>query len=280
MTTVVSDAHLECRRIARGSGSSFYAGIRLLPPERRDGLFAVYALARRIDDVADGAMPASEKLARLSRIRTELAHIDESADPVFIAVAHTVARYPVPLVAFEDLIDGAEDDVRGCNYEAFTDLERYCRRVAGSIGRLALGLFDTTDREAAEPLADDLGVALQLGNILRDLTEDLRQGRSYLPAEDLARFDCEVENGRIVGDAELVVAFEAQRALGWLERGLGLVPLIDRRSAASVLAMTAAYGRILERIADRPSLVLHARPSLRGWEKGWVLTRSLIGGLA
>jgi 15-cis-phytoene synthase len=280
MTTALADAHLECRRIARGSGSTFYAGIRLLRPERRDGLFAVYALARRIDDVADGAMPASAKLAQLSRIRSELAHIDESSDPVLVAVADTAARYPVPLVAFEDLIDGAEDDVRGCTYESFADLERYCRRVAGSIGRLALGLFDTPDRDAAEPLADDLGVALQLGNILRDLTEDLRQGRSYLPAEDLARFSSAVEHGRIVGDAELVVAFEAQRALGWLERGLALVPLIDRRSAASVLAMTASYRRILERIAVEPSLVLQTRPSLRDWEKGWVLTRSLIGGLA
>jgi 15-cis-phytoene synthase len=278
--TAVADAHLECRRIARASGSSFYAGIRILPPERRDGLFAVYALARRIDDVADGATETSVKLAQLSRIRAELAHLGESADPVLLAVADTVARYPVPLVAFEDLIDGAEDDVRGTTYESFTDLERYCRRVAGSIGRLALGLFETSDRAAAEPLADDLGVALQLGNILRDLTDDLRDGRSYLPAEDLARFGCAVEHGRIAGDAELVVAFEAQRALGWLERGLGLIPLIDRRSGASVLAMSASYRRILERIATEPSLVLRTRPSLRGWEKGWVLTRSLIGGLA
>jgi 15-cis-phytoene synthase len=278
VTPSLAASYDECRRIARASGSSFYIGIRLLAADRRDGLFAVYALARRIDDVADGALPADERLAELRHIRSQLARIDESDDPVLVAVADTAARFPVPLVAFEDLIDGAEADVRGTEYATFADLERYCRRVAGSIGRLSLGLFDTTDRDAAEPLADDLGVGLQIGNILRDLADDLTNGRVYLPAEDLARFGCVVHDGRIEGPAELVVAFEAQRGLRWLERGLELVPLLDRRSAASVLAMSGSYRRILERIADDPSIVLRARPSLRGWEKGWVLTRSLAGG--
>lgn len=273
-------AYEECRRIARASGSSFYSGIRLLPPDRRDGVFAVYALARRIDDIADGFLPTDQKLAELAEIRSELAWIDDSRDPVLVAVADTASRFPVPLEAFNDLIDGAEADVNGDVYTTFAELEQYCRRVAGSIGRLALGLFDTDDRATAEPLADDLGVALQLGNILRDLAEDVRQGRFYLPSEDLARFGCEVRDGRIVGPVELLVAYEAERALGWLDRGLTLVPLIDRRSAASVLAMSGSYQRILERIAVDPSLVLQARPSLRGWEKGWVITRSLIGSLA
>jgi phytoene synthase len=280
VTEPVLAAYDECRRIARASGSSFYAGIRLLPNDRRDGVFAVYALARRIDDIADGGLPAAQKLAGLAEIRSELARIEESRDPVFVAVADTAARFPVPLGAFDDLIDGAEADVRGCAYSTFAELEQYCRRVAGSIGRLALGLFDTADRDVASPLADDLGVALQLGNILRDLADDLRQGRLYLPDEDLARFGCAVRDGCIEGAAELLVAFEAERALGWLERGLTLVPLVDRRSAASVLAMSGSYHSLLERIAVEPSLVLHARPSLRGWEKGWVLTRSLIGSFA
>ncbi len=188
MTGRVPAAYEECRRIARASGSSFYSGIRLLPSDRRDGVFAVYALARRIDDIADGLLPADQKLAQLAEIRAELARIEQSHDPVLIAVADTVSRFPVPLDAFNDLIDGAEADVHGDVYTTFAELEQYCRRVAGSIGRLALGLFDTADRATAGPLADDLGVALQLGNILRDLTEDIRQGRVYLPGEDLARF--------------------------------------------------------------------------------------------
>jgi phytoene synthase len=273
---LVSAAAYElCRRIARESGTSFYGGMRLLAPDRREALFAVYALARRIDDVADGDLSAVEKLEQLERIRGELTRIDQSEDPVLAAVAAAAKRYPIPLAAFGDLLDGAELDVRGTEYETFADLVTYCRRVAGSIGRLALGVFDATDRGKGDGLADDLGVALQLGNILRDLSEDVPAGRVYLPREDLERFGCAVAEGRLEGPAELLVAFEAERALAWLERGLALEPLLDRRSAACVLAMAGKYRRLLERMAAEPSLTLHARPSLRAWEKGWVLARSL-----
>jgi phytoene synthase len=171
-------------------------------------------------------------------------------------------------------------DVRGATYPTFEELEVYCRRVAGSIGRLALGVFETSDRERAMRLADDLGVALQLGNILRDVTEDLANDRLYIPGEDLARFGCRVDQGRIEGDAEALVAFEAQRALEWLGTGLRLVPMIDRRSALCVLAMTGSYERLLTRIVADPTLPLRGRPSLRAWEKGWVLTRSFLGSMS
>ena len=270
-------AYEHCRRVARESGSSFYAGMRLLAPDRRSALYAIYALARRIDDVADGPLQAGEKLRLLAEVREELASIGESADPVLVAVADAAARYPIPLEAFGELVDGAEADVRGVEYETFADLERYCVCVAGSIGRLALGVFDCSDRIAGAALADDIGVGLQLGNILRDLSEDVPAGRVYLPREDLERFGCEAVGGRLEGPAELVVAFESQRALERLAQGLGLVPLLDRRSATSVLAMTGAYRRLLERIAADPASTLRARPSLRRWEKGVVLARSLLG---
>jgi phytoene synthase len=279
VTATVSPAFEHVRRVARESGSSFYAGMRLLPPDRRDALFAIYALARRIDDIADGGLPADEKLAALAQTRDDLAAIEESSDPGLVAVAEAARRYPMPLAAFEELVEGGEMDVRGTDYATFADLEHYCRCVAGSIGRLALGVFDCSDREAGAPLADDLGLALQVGNILRDLTEDVPAGRVYLPREDLERFGCEVADGRITGPVELVIAFEAQRALERLDRGLALVPLLDRRSASCVLAMTGKYGRLLERIAGDPLVVMRGRLSLRGWEKGLVLARSLVGGL-
>lgn len=275
-------AYEHCRRVAHESGSSFYAGIRLLPPERRSALFAVYALARRIDDIADGAAGGDEKLAELGRVRAELngfGHASDTVgDPVLVAVADAAGRFPIPLDAFDDLIEGAEADARGASYETFADLERYCRCVAGSIGRLALGVFDCSDRERGAVLADDLGVALQIGNILRDVSEDTPNGRVYLPREDLERFGVETRDGGLDGPAELVIAFEAQRGLEWLQHGLQLVPLLDRRSASCVLAMTGKYGRLLERIASDPSVVLHGRPSLRPWEKGLVIARSLAGG--
>jgi phytoene synthase len=275
-------AYAECRRIARASGSTFYAGMRLLPEDRRNAIFALYALARRIDDVADGELPADAKLAELGRMRDQLSRTREqdATDPVIAAVADAAARYPIPLDAYGDLVDGAEMDARGHVYVTFADTELYSRRVAGSIGRLALGVFETSDRSRAEALADDLGVALQLTNILRDLSEDVAVGRVYLPEEDRTRFGCRLENGRLDGPVELLVAFEAERALGWLERGLTLVPLLDRRSAACVLAMAGAYRRLLEHIAAAPAIVLEARPSLRRWEKGWVLARSLARSTA
>jgi len=261
-------AYEHCRRIARESGSSFYSGMRLLPPERRAALFAVYALARRIDDIADGDLAPAEKLEALARTRDQLRRIDESDDPVLVAVADAARRFPIPLDAFGDLIEGAELDARGATYTTFADLEHYCRCVAGSIGRLSLGVFDCSDRVRGAVLADDLGVALQLGNVLRDIVEDETNGRVYLPREDVERFD---------GRLELVIAFEAQRGLEWLERGLGLVPLLDRRSTAAVLAMTGKYRVLLERIAADPAVVLQGRISLRPWEKGLVLARSLAG---
>jgi 15-cis-phytoene synthase len=270
-------AYEHCRQIARASGSSFYAGMRLLPPDRRAALFAVYALARQIDDIADGDRPDTEKLAALGALRGELARIAASTDPVLVAVADAAARFPIPLEAFGDLIDGAEMDAHGVGYETFADLERYCRRVAGSIGRLALGVFDCSDRLRGAVLADDLGVALQIGNVLRDVAEDVATGRVYLPREDLEHFGVEAVDGRLDGSVEALVAFEAQRGLEWLDRGLDLVPLLDRRSASAVLAMAGKYRVLLDRIAADPALVLSGRLSLRRWEKGLVLARSLAG---
>jgi 15-cis-phytoene synthase len=276
VTTTLGQAYAAAREVAHASGSTFYAGMRLLPPPRRDGLFAVYAIARKIDDIADGDLPRDAKLAALDSMRAELRSIGASDDPLLVALADTARRFPVPLEAFDDLLDGAEADARGTRYDQFADLERYCRCVAGSIGRLCLGLFEPRDPVSAAALADDLGVALQLANILRDVVDDLHRGRVYLPAADLERFGCRVEGGRIAGDAELLIAFEAERALGWLRRGLELVPLLDRSSARCVLAMTAAYERLVERIAAHPELALRARVSLGSWEKRALVARSLV----
>ena len=277
MSVATEQAYEHCRKLVRTSGSSFYAGMRILPADRRKAIFAVYALARRIDDIADGALTGDEKLAQLGSLREQLERASEERDDrVLAALADAAERYPIPLTAFGDLIDGAEMDVRGRSYASFPELVEYCRCVAGSIGRLSLGVFDADDREQASSLADDLGVALQITNILRDLCEDTGRGRRYLPEEDLERFGCRIVDGRMEGPIELVVAYEAERGLAWYEQGLELVPLLDRRSAACVLAMAGAYRRLLERIASSPAKVLQGRMSLRGSEKAWVLARSLV----
>lgn len=273
----VAAGYRHCAEVTRASGTSFYYGMRLLPRERREALYAVYAYARRIDDIADGSGPAAERRASLEQARAALAHTDEHRDdPVLVAVADACRRYPVPLDAFDDLADGAAMDLSGARFASFDDLAVYCQRVGGSIGRLAVGIFGATDRPRALTLADALGVAFQLTNILRDVGEDLARGRIYLPQEDLDAFGCNLESGRGGGFAELV-RFEASRADEWYATGLELLPLLQRPCATSVAAMAGVYRRLLHRIERDPEAVLTRRLSLPTWEKGWVTARSLVG---
>jgi phytoene synthase len=280
MSTSVDEAYRHCREVTRASATSFYHGMRLLPAQRRAAMYAVYAYARRIDDIADGTLSRQEKLAALARARAEIAELDSppAGDPTLIALSDAAGRHPLPRQALSDLIDGAAMDVAGAEYATFDELVVYCRRVGGTIGRLSLGVFGASDKGAeAMALADDLGVGFQLTNILRDVQEDLVSGRLYLPAEDLSAFDCRVEGGRIVGDFAGLARFEAARAEEWYERGLRLVPLLDRPSASCVTTMAGIYRRLLRRIEREPELVLTGRLSLPGWEKGWVAARSLVG---
>jgi 15-cis-phytoene synthase len=285
----VAGAYRHCEEITWSQARNFSYGIRLLPPGKRRALAAVYAFARRIDDIGDGTLPPADKLAALARARASVtalatgpAPAGGDADPVLVALADAGRRYPIPLEAFGELIDGCEADVRGTSYVTFDDLRHYCRCVAGSIGRLSLGVFGTRDIDTAAPLADALGVALQLTNILRDIREDFRDGRVYLPAEDFKRFGTELRpngSGWPAPDPKLVdlVTFEAERAREWYARGLRLMPLLDRRSAACTGAMAGIYFRLLENIAGAPELVLQRRVSLSPGQKAMVAVKSLAG---
>jgi phytoene synthase len=282
VSAAVEEAYRHCRDVTRASATSFYHGMRLLPAPRRAAMFAIYAFARRIDDIADGDEPAQAKREALEAARRDVATLDGArGDPGLVALADACARYPLPRDALVELIDGAEMDVGGTAYATFDDLVVYCRRVGGTIGRLSLGVFGADDKgPEAMALADDLGVAFQLTNILRDVREDLGAGRLYLPADDLAAFGCRVDGGTIAGDFAALARFEAERAERWYDRGLGLVPLLDRPSAACVTAMAGLYRRLLRRIERSPEAVLASRLSLPGWEKGWVAARSLVGARA
>jgi phytoene synthase len=324
-------AYRYCEEITWSQARNFAYGIRLLPPAKRQALAAVYAFARRIDDIGDGDLPPPAKLAALADARASVTALsaghhppggngslprenggppgDGAADDlVLVALADAASRFDIPLAAFGELIDGCEADVRGTTYRTFDDLLHYCRCVAGSIGRLSLGVFGTADVATAAPLADALGVALQLTNILRDIREDYLGGRIYLPAEDFERFGCSLGNGALQpGAAEhgvgqhgsgqhgsgqhgpgngadgdklaALVEFEAERAGAWYAKGLTLIPLLDWRSAASAGAMAGIYHRLLERIAATPGAVLERRMSLSPREKALVAARSLVVAL-
>ncbi len=190
-------------------------------------------------------------------------------------------RLPIPLEAFDELIEGVEADLRGEQYDEIDQLVQYCRYVAGSIGRLSLGAFGGPHSTVAVERADALGVALQLTNILRDVREDLQEGRRYLPTRDLDRFGVRLEldgDGEIAGPRAPLVAlirFEASRARAWYAEGMRLLPMLDPRSAASCAAMAGIYRRLLERIAEHPEAALRSRVSLPPWEKVGVAVGSL-----
>jgi 15-cis-phytoene synthase len=285
----VGAAYRHCEQVTRTQARNFSYGIRLLPPGKRQALSAVYAFARRIDDIGDGTMAVPDKLAALARTREAVAALQDNPSPaatgddaVLIALADAARRHPIPLGAFAELIEGCEADVRGTTYLTHRDLEHYCRCVAGSIGRLSLGVFGSRDLRSAEPLADALGIALQITNILRDIREDLGNGRVYLPAEDLDRFGVTLRPegiGKLAADRGLaeLIRFEADRALDWYATGMRLLPLLDRRSAASAGAMAGIYLRLLRQIAAAPEAALTQRQSLPVTAKLMVALRALAG---
>ena len=275
----LTEAYRECERITWSQARNFAYGIRLLPPAKRRGLAVIYAFARRIDDIGDGTMPADRKIADLEQARQAVLNLNGNShdDPVLFALADVKRHFPVPVEAFGELIDGCVADVRGTRYETFEDLHYYCRCVAGSVGRLSLGIFGTShDLDEAARLADSLGVALQLTNILRDIREDHQNGRTYLPAEDLAKFDVDLDAPNPSQFTRLV-EFEAERARDWYATGWRLLPLLDRRSAACTGAMAGIYRQLLEQIAAQPGAVLSSRVSLSTGEKAMVAVRALAG---
>jgi 15-cis-phytoene synthase len=353
-------AYQRCEALTRAQAANFFYGIRLLTRERRRAMCAVYAFARRIDDIGDGTLAEEEKLRLLDREQRALAlgaheHGGEAgtvggagrvgggrvggagrvgagrvggagrigehsgvagADPVLIALADAQRWFPLGADVLEELIEGVRMDVLGTAYPDFDSLVIYCRRVAGAIGRACLAIFGVRDHARgdgarAERLADELGVALQLINILRDLREDAQNGRVYLPGADLLRFGIVPTEGSPCGHAPTsarahlrerdemsaraaallavldderrsaplaeLVHFEAQRAREWFERGIALTAMLDRRSAACVLAMAGIYRRLLDRIDAHPEQAAERRMSLPAREKAWVAARGLWG---
>ena len=294
----VALAYDQCKQITRSRARNFYYGIRLLPPPKRSAMCALYAMARRIDDIGDNDPtgnpvpdddPGAAALS-LASVRASLALISKAAaggpppppgDPVLMAMADAAKRYPLPIDALEELVEGCEWDLQGRRYETYEELVQYCRRVAGTIGRLSLAIYGSSDPERAVALADSLGIALQLTNILRDLVEDRDAlGRVYLPREDLARFGVSETLEGNYEDLMALVCYESGRASEWYERGLPLLALLDRRSRACTAAMAGIYRRLLAKIRLAPGSVLERRVSLASRQKIAVAATALVKGVA
>jgi 15-cis-phytoene synthase len=277
----IEDAYTRCEAITRAEARNFSYGIRLLPDDKRRAMSALYAFARRVDDIGDGAAPIAQKLDELQAVREDVALVEKgdvpADDPVLVALSDTAHRYPIDPDALLEIVEGCEMDCRQQHYASFEELTVYCRCVAGSVGRLSLQIFGS-DAPEAPVLADTLGIALQVTNILRDIVEDREvMGRVYLPADDLARFACAADASGPVDNLVDCIRFEASRASERYREGLALLDLLDRRSRACVAAMAGIYRRLLVRIERDPSAVLSGRISLPAWEKAYVAARSLAG---
>lgn len=264
------DAYAYCQEVTRRSSSNFYYAFRLLPPERREALCAVYAFCRFVDDIADDAGRRDPRRL-LERWRAELARAydDSATHPIGRALADSVRRFSIPPQHFLDLIRGVELDLERRRYATFDELYEYCYLVASTVGLMCIEIFGH-QHPSARDYAIDLGVAFQLTNILRDVMEDAGRGRIYLPLDDLRRFDCREDDllsGRYSPRVGALMAFECGRARAYYLRASGALAPEDRGSLAPAEAMRLIYERLLARIEARHFNVFGPKVTLPRYEK-------------
>ena len=267
----IEESERHTARVARGHYENFPVGSWLLPRAMRQHLYNVYGFCRGADDLGDEAGSREAALAGLDRWEEELeaCYAGKPTHPVFIALRETVERFQVPREPFADLIEAFRMDQRQSRWESFQDLLFYCRHSANPVGRIFLFLFGYRD-ERRQELADATCTALQLANFWQDVAVDLGMGRVYLPQEDLRRFGVGVEDlraGRANERVRTLVRFEVERTRSFFERGLGLLPLLDRRLALDVELFSRGGLRVLERIERQGCDVLRKRPALSKTEK-------------
>jgi len=267
-----------CESKAAKSGSSFYYSFRLLPPERRRAITALYAFCREVDDVVDEVHDPGVARAKLAWWRTEVAAVYEGAPqhPVAQALVPVVRAYRLPREHFDAVIDGMAMDLAQQRYADFADLERYCHRVAGVVGLMSAEIFGYEAPSTAR-FARDLGIAFQLTNIVRDVGEDARRGRIYLPQEDLARHGVSASailRGREEPGFRALMAFEVGRAREWYARAMRELAPSDRRAQRASLAMAAIYRALLDEIERDGYRVLDRRIALTPLRKLWIAWRT------
>ena len=290
-------AYSVCRHISRSAAKNFYYGFLVLPAVKRNALSAVYAFMRRADDISDdpGVEPGQrrQKLNDWMDSLRRVVHGAATDDPVLFALADAQKRYNIPLELLEKLVQGTAMDVveqkstaaagpsppcPSVRYETFDQLYDYCYHVASVVGLICIRIFGYRD-PSAEKLAEEIGVAFQLTNIIRDVKEDSLLGRVYIPREDLKAFGIDPHaftNGSAATNLRPVLSYEAQRARDYYRSADKLLPLIDEDSQPALWTLVEIYRRLLERIADRDFDVFSSRVRLSTAEKVGVLTKGFL----
>lgn len=270
----VEEAYAEVERLTRARARNFAYGIMVLPKPKRRAIAAIYAFAREVDDVADGDAPEAQKRARLEELHRRL---DEppGEEPMWVALADARGRFPIPAQALHDLVDGGLIDLDRSRYQTFDELRGYCAHVAGAVGVACVGVYGADQPQRAETL----GIALQLINIIRDVREDWRLGRVYLPQDELASYgvsEQDIAEGRLSPAWQALMAFQAARARSYLEDGLSLLGYLDRRSAACVGTFAGLYRATLDRIEASGFGVFDGPPRLSLATKLRIVGASLL----
>ena len=264
-----AEAYAETDRITRETAKNFAWGIRVLPGPKRRAIAALYAFARRVDDLADRPEPARAELEGW-RAAIETLPASQDGDAILVALADATERYAIPRQALLDLVAGALMDCERTRYEDWDALREYCRCVAGAVGVACAAVYEPTSWEAAWPRAETLGLALQQINIMRDVAEDWSLGRVYIPQHELRRFGVDEEEiaaGRPGPGWEPLMEHQARRAESLMRKGLELLPLLDRRSALCVRSFAGIYRGLLEQMQARRFDVFGERPHLSAVEK-------------
>ncbi|MBS0511814.1 MAG: presqualene diphosphate synthase HpnD [Proteobacteria bacterium] len=266
--------HDYCQQKAAKSGSSFYYSFMFLPPDRRQAITALYAFCREVDDVVDECHDPSIAQAKLEWWRQEVARVygGTPTHPVGHALKDVAPAFNLPQEQLLEIIDGMAMDLSQTRYLDFKGLQLYCYRVASVVGLLAAEIFGYQDRQTLK-YAHDLGLAFQLTNIIRDVGEDARRGRIYLPMEDLQRFNVparDILEARHSDAFRQLMEFQAQRAEQFYEQAFAYLPAIDRKAQRPGLVMAAIYRTLLREIAADGFQVLDRRTSLTPLRKVWL----------
>ena len=269
-----------CQEKAAASGSSFYYSFLFLPAERRRAITALYAFCREVDDVVDESQDAQLAATKLAWWRVELANLfaGNAQHPVTRALSPFLEKYSLEREKLADIVDGMEMDLTQSRYLDWAALERYCYRVAGVVGLLAAGIFGYRDARTLE-YAKSLGIAFQLTNIIRDVGEDARKNRIYLPMEDLKRFNvaaADILNARQTADFQRLMEFETNRAKDYYRKAFDALPAVDRKAQRAGLIMAAIYRALLEEIERDGFQVLRTRTSLTPLRKLWIAWKTWI----
>jgi len=271
-----------CQQKAARSGSSFYYSFLFLPPRQRRAITALYAFCREVDDTVDDSREPAVARAKLDWWRTELRAMYQgrAQHPVTQALAPHLEAFSLDEQRLNEIIDGMQMDLQQNRYPDFAGLRTYCHRVAGVVGTLAAGIF-ADGRQDCATYAESLGVALQLTNIVRDVGDDARRGRIYLPLEDLRRFGVSAEailrRDPPPAFGELM-RFQAQRARGFYRDAFDALPAADRRAQRPGLIMAAIYATLLDEIEDDGFRVLTHRVALTPLRKLWIAWRTWTRG--